>query len=185
MAVGFAFHSEESMAGRDISQNVREWRAEDGRLIALLVRGDFAEYQKFRPFVETAVDQAHLAAAYAGRDPARERRTKAHLTDNELPLQITILNREKGSSVAPHYHVAGRMSQSPTRHQIMLCERGTCKVGIYTKEGKHLDDVTVYPKDFILLCEGHAFEVTGEDTKLIEIKQGPIPETDAQDMVRL
>jgi hypothetical protein len=34
-------------------------------------------------------------------------------------------------------------------------------------------------------CGGHAFEVLGEDTKLIEIKQGPFPETDAQDMVRL
>jgi hypothetical protein len=173
------------MAGRDISKHVREWRAEDGRLIALLVRGDFAEYEMFRPFVQTALDQKHLAPAYAGRDPERERRTKAHLTDDALPLQVTILNREKGSTVAPHYHVADRLPQSPTRHQIMLCERGSCKVGVYTKEGKHLDDVTIYPKDFILLCEGHAFEVLGEDTKLIEIKQGPFPETDAQDMVRL
>lgn len=173
------------MAGRDLSKNVREWRASDGRLIALLVRGAFAEYPEFRPFVETAADQAHLAAAYGGRDPERERRTKAHLTDDGLPMQITILNREKGSTVAPHYHVADRQPQSPTRHQIMLCERGACQVGIYTKEGEHLDDVTIYPKDFILLCEGHAFEVLGEDTKLIEIKQGPFPETDAQDMVRL
>lgn len=173
------------MAGRDISQNVREWRAADGRLIALLIRGDFAEYQQFRPFVETTADRAHLAAAYAGRDPERERRTKAHLTDDHLPLQITILNRQKGAIVAPHYHVADRPPQSPTRHQIMLCERGACQVGIYAKEGEHLDDVTLYPKDFILLCEGHAFKVVGEDTKLIEIKQGPFPETDAQDMVRL
>jgi hypothetical protein len=173
------------MAGRDLSQHVREWRVGDGRLIALLVRGDFAEYAEFRPFVETAADRAHLAAAYGGRDPERERRTKAHLTDDDLPLQITLLNRERGSTVAPHYHVADRPSRSPTRHQIMLCERGACKVGIYTKEGRHLDDVIIYPRDFILLCEGHAFEVVGEDTKLIEIKQGPFPETDAQDMVRL
>lgn len=173
------------MGGQDISKNVREWRASDGRLIALLVRGDFAEYEEFRPFVETAADQAHLAAAYGGRDPERERRTKAHLTEDALPMQITILNREKGSRVAPHYHVADRQPQSVTRHQIMLCERGACKVGIYTKEGEHLDDVTITQRDFILLCEGHAFEVVGDDTKLIEIKQGPFPETDAQDMVRL
>lgn len=173
------------MAGRDISKNVREWRAADGRLIALLVRGEFTEYLQFRPLVETTADRAHLAAAYAGRDPERERRTKAHLTDDDLPLQITILNREKGSTVAPHYHVADRQPQSPTRHQIMLCERGACKVGIYTKEGDHLDDVTLHARDFILLCEGHAIEVVGEDTKLIEIKQGPFPATDAQDMVPL
>ncbi len=173
------------MDARDVSKHVREWRASDGRLIALLVRGDFAEYSEFRPFVETATDQAHLAAAYGGRDAERERRTKAHLTDDDLPLQITILNREQGSTVAPHYHVADRQPLSRTRHQIMVCMRGQCRVGIYTKVGKHLDDITIYAKDFILLCEGHAFEMVGEDTKLIEIKQGPFPETDAQDMVRL
>lgn len=37
------------MAGRDISRNVREWRATHGRLIALLIRADFVEYQEFRP----------------------------------------------------------------------------------------------------------------------------------------
>ena len=31
----------------------------------------------------------------------------------------------------------------------------------------------------------YAFEVTAEDTKLIDLKQGPFPATDAQDRVRL
>ena len=31
----------------------------------------------------------------------------------------------------------------------------------------------------------HGFDVTAEDTKLIDLKQGPFPATNAQDRVRL
>jgi hypothetical protein len=112
--------------------------------------------------------------------------TKAHVTDNELPLQVVILNREKGSKVKPHYHKVLDPLPGESKFQLMMCQRGLGRIGVYTREGDHLRDVDLRPFDFILLLEGHSIEFVEEDTKLLELKQGPFPDGgDAADMVGL
>ena len=39
--------------------------------------------------------------------------------------------------------------------------------------------------DFVLSCEGHSLEFLDPDTKVIEIKMGPFPGSDAADKVDL
>lgn len=164
---------------------IEAYRAADGRLVALYVPGDFTDYTSFPPFVDTPEEQAHLAQAYKVISPQRERETKAHVTADELPLQIVLLNRDPGSYVRPHYHLNDTPALSRTRHQILLCQRGRMRVGLYTKEGLLLGHVTLRPGDFVLCCEGHSLEFLDPDTKVIEIKMGPFPGSDAADKVDL
>ena len=164
---------------------VEAYRAADGRLVGLYIPGDFDDYTSFPPFVATPEEQAHLAQAYKVISPQRERETKAHLTADELPLQIVLLNRDPGSHVRPHYHVNDAPAASPTRHQILICQRGRLRVGLYTKAGERLGHVVLRPGDLVLMCEGHSLKFLDPDTKVIEIKMGPFPGTDEADKVEL
>lgn len=167
------------------TQHVKFFKAGDGRAVAMLVRAGFDEYGQFPPFIETAAERAHLEKAYTPGTFERERDTKAHLTDDEFPLQVILLNRDPGATTKAHYHSVERHPNLPTRHQVLLCQRGAVRVGVYTLDGEHLADVRLGAGDLILMCEGHEVEFLERGTKLIEIKQGPFPETDERDKVML
>ena len=168
------------------SKGVDYYKAADGRVIAIHVKGDFSDYAKFPPYLDTEEAQEHIRTAYAGQDIDEERNTKAHMTDDEIPLQVIVLNRPKGAITKAHYHlVEERPSVNTTRHQILLCQRGKVRVGVFTKEGDYLGDAILNSGDLILMYEGHEVEFLEDDTKLIEIKEGPFPETDDKDKVEL
>ncbi len=168
------------------SDKVTYFKAKDGRTVAVLVRGDLEEYSQFPPKIETEEDKAHVARHYDLSKIDMDTDTKAHITDDELPLQIVLLNREVGSKVRAHYHKVLDPVPGTSKFQLMMCQRGLGRIGVYTREGDHLGDADLKPFDFILLLEGHAIEFVEEDTKLIELKQGPFPDGgDAADMVGL
>ena len=159
---------------------------EDGRIVAIHVRSDFDEFEKFPPFMDSEEELRHVREAYRVADPASERHTKAHITDNAWPLQVIVLQREPGGTTMPHYHVPNEaLPPSPTRHQILICQRGRARIGIFTKEGRAVGDVDLAPDDLVLMLEGHEVEFVEPRTRLIEIKQGPFPGTDADDKVDL
>ncbi len=168
-------------------RTVTYYRApEDGRVVAIHVRGDFDEFERFPPFMDTEAERAHVREAYRVSDPTSERRTKAHITDNAWPLQVIVLEREPGGTTLPHFHVPTEpLPPLPTRHQILLCQRGRARVGVFTREGRWLGDAFLAPHDLILMLEGHEVEFLAPKTRLIEIKQGPFPGTDADDKVDL
>jgi hypothetical protein len=158
--------------------------AEDGRLVAMVVRADFDSYGLFPPFLDTDEERAFVQTAY-DINLERERNTKAHVTPEDFPLQITLLNRDPGSVVKPHYHDVFESPQGKYRHQIMLTLRGRIRIGIYTVDNEHLTDVFLEPGDLILMTEGHQIEFLVPGTRVIEIKQGPIPAAIADEMVVL
>ena len=166
-------------------QGVDYYKASDGRIVAMHIKSDFKDYAAFPPYLDTEEAKAHIRTAYAGQDIEDERNTKAHMTADELPLQIIILNRKKGATTKPHYHIVDERPQNTTRHQIVIVQRGSIKVGIYTKEGDHLGDPILRQNDLILMMEGHEVVFLEDDTKVIEIKEGPFPETDERDKVDL
>ena len=98
-------------------------------------------------------------------------------------MQIVLLNRSPGSIVHPHYHLVTERPKNDTRHQIMFCRRGSIKIGVYSKEGDYAGDTILSSGDLILMYEGHSIEFLEENTKAIEIKEGPFPETDEADKV--
>ncbi len=158
-------------------------KASDGRTIAQVIRNNFDDYAAFPPYLDTEEEKAHLASAYGNIDPEAERKTKAHLTADELPLQIIMLNRDPGAVVKPHYHLVTERPQNVTRHQIMICRAGKMRINVYSKEGEHVTDVLLDPGDLILMFEGHSIEFLEPGTKAIEIKEGPFPESDEADKV--
>ena len=158
-------------------------KASDGRTLAMVVREDFDDYAAFPPYLNTDEERAHLAEAYSGTDPEAERRTKAHLTPDELPLQVILLNRNQGAVVKPHYHLVTKRPENDTRQQIMICRAGKMRIHIYSKEGEYAGAAELNPGDLILMYEGHSIEFLTPGTKVIEIKEGPFPKTDAEDKV--
>ncbi|MBI3127827.1 MAG: hypothetical protein HYZ11_09505 [Candidatus Tectomicrobia bacterium] len=166
------------------SKGVDYYKADDGRIVAMHVKANFQDYDLFPPYLDTEEAKNHIRTAYAGQDPDVERRTKAHMTADELPLQVILLNRPKGATTKAHYHVVEeRPSANTTRHQIMICFKGSARIGVYTKEGQHLGEAVVRAGEFILMCEGHEVEFLEDGTKFLEIKEGPFPETDERDKV--
>jgi hypothetical protein len=166
-------------------EHVRFYLApDDHRTIAIFIGGKFIAFDKFPPFMETKEEIQHVQAAYKVADPTLERTTKAHITDDSWPLQIIMLERQKGAVTLPHYHVPNEpLPPHPTRHQILICQSGRARVGIFTRQGHWLGDAILEPNDLLLMAEGHEVEFLEPNTRLIEIKQGPFPGTDADDKV--
>jgi len=166
-------------------KSVRYFRApDDGRIVAIHIKGDFGEFDRFPPFMEDEDEIRHVREAYKVSDPTLERTTKAHITDDSWPLQIIMLEREPGSTTLPHYHVPNEsLPPLPTRHQVLICQRGSARIGIFTTDGHALGDAVLAANDLILMLEGHEVEFLEPRSRLIEIKQGPFPGTDADDKV--
>jgi hypothetical protein len=56
-------------------------------------------------------------------------------------------------------------------------------VGIYAREGEHIAHVVLTTGDLALLFEGHSIETLEDGTRLLEIKQGPMPSDPFDDNV--
>jgi hypothetical protein len=158
-------------------------RAADGRPLAMVVRHDFDDFTSFPPTFDTQAEREWLQEHYRVASPELERTTKAHLTPDELPLQMTLLNRPAGAFVKPHYHVNEGAAELDTRHQVMVCLTGRARIGIFAKEGDHVTDVDLDAGDLILMYEGHSIETLEDGTRLLEIKQGPMPANPFDDNV--
>ncbi len=154
---------------------VEHVHAADGRPLAMVVRGDFDDFAAHPPTFETPEERDWLVRHYNVSSPERERATKAHLTADELPLQITILNRGAGGFVKPHWHTNETAAESESRHQVMICQRGSARIGVFARDGPHAADIVLRAGDLVLLHEGHSVETLEDGTRLIEIKQGPMP----------
>jgi hypothetical protein len=180
-------HVPEQTLPEEPPEHVEYFRAlDDGRMVAVVLRGDFADYASFPPFVETEAERAHIEAAYSVSDPTAERDGKAHITPHEWPLQVIMLKRDKSAMTHAHYHVLeNELPPMATRHQILICMRGALKVGVFTRQGVHLGDAVLREDDLIIMLEGHQVEFLEEGTKVIEVKQGPFPGSDAADKIDL
>ena len=161
------------------------YRAPGGRPIAMVVRADFDDFASHPPTFEDERERQWLEEHYQVASPELERTTKAHLTPDELPLQITVLNRPAGALVKPHYHTNDRPAESDTRHQVMVCLAGSARIGLFAKEGDHVEDVVLAPGDFVLMFEGHSIETLEDGTRLVEVKQGPMPADPLEDNVAI
>ena len=172
---------------RDTLKHVKYFRApDDRRPVAIFISGQFDEFEKFPPFMETEEEIKHVREAYKIADPLLERTTKAHITDNSWPLQIILLERNPGGTTLPHYHIPTEsLPDLPTRHQILVCQSGKARVGIFTRHGQALGEIVMRPNDLVLLLEGHEVEFLERGTRLVEVKQGPFPGTDADDKIDL
>lgn len=93
-------------------------------------------------------------------------------TSTDNPIQLGILKHRKSVEIRPHVH------KSSTRvidsvQEVLYIQYGKVKVDFYDEDGeKVMSDVLNRGDTILLIAGGHGFKIL-EDSKMIEVKQGP------------
>lgn len=95
-------------------------------------------------------------------------------TENDFPVQMGYMNREKGYTIARHKHSPVNTHPiSGMSQEILIIRSGKIKVDIYSTMDEWISTVVVESGDVIMFLKGgHGFEML-EASEFLEIKQGP------------
>ena len=94
------------------------------------------------------------------------------VTSKESPLQVGLIGRKKGENIQPHIHKPVTRTIEYTQEFIHIT-KGRVVVDFYDVDGSKIKSATLKSGDSILLTGGgHGFQML-EDTRMIEVKQGP------------
>jgi len=94
------------------------------------------------------------------------------LSKEDYPLQLAVSLYDKGMSVMPHIHLRQDITINNIQ-EVVHIDRGKARVNLYDSEGNKITSRDLSGGDTIFLISGgHGLEIL-EDTKVIEVKQGP------------
>jgi hypothetical protein len=94
------------------------------------------------------------------------------LSKKEYPLQLGISSYKKGDKIKAHLHIQREIRINRVQ-EVVHIESGRIVADLYDLNGEKFKSVELLTGDTIFLIDGgHRFEML-EDTKIIEIKQGP------------
>jgi hypothetical protein len=94
------------------------------------------------------------------------------LSKQDFPLQLGISSYKKGGEIKAHFHIENETKINKIQ-EIVHIESGKTRVNLYNLNGKKFKSVMLSMGDTIFFVDGgHGFEIL-EDTKIIEVKQGP------------
>ncbi len=93
-------------------------------------------------------------------------------TPKEYNLQVGVHIRPAGEVIAAHVHKSIAEPVDLPIQEFLYVERGRLRVDLFDREEELFSTVEVGAGDSILLLMGHKIELL-EDTKIIEVKQGP------------
>ncbi len=94
------------------------------------------------------------------------------VTEDEFGLQVGVHIQDKGFEAKPHKHLPFEELRDLKVQEMFYVKKGRIKIGLYDDEGKKIRDVEGNAGDTLILNSGHSF-LCLEDSKFIEIKQGP------------
>jgi hypothetical protein len=93
-------------------------------------------------------------------------------TPNNFSQQLGYLPHKKNTIIKPHVHLHKKREVFYTQ-EVLFIKEGKVKVNFYDSNEKHVFSEIIERGDFVLLCGGgHGFEII-EDSRMVEIKQGP------------
>jgi quercetin dioxygenase-like cupin family protein len=93
-------------------------------------------------------------------------------TPGEFSQQVGILIHKKGKTVKRHRHKLVRREILRTKEVLVVLE-GKMRVDVYNNRAQKLKTVILNSGDAIILARGgHGVKIL-EDSKIIEVKQGP------------
>lgn len=108
-------------------------------------------------------------------DVASTSENKEFHTSNDLNFQIGTFNLDKGEVLQRHVHLENSRTINNTS-EVLIVLKGSIMIEIYDSSKNFVDKVKVASDQIISFFQGgHSFEVL-DDTKFIEIKQGPYNE---------
>jgi hypothetical protein len=89
--------------------------------------------------------------------------------------QVGIWGYDKGHKLAPHVHLNTPRMVARTQ-EVIFIKNGRLRADIYNEDRKYLTSVELTKGDTaILLRGGHGYEILEDNTKVLEIKNGPYP----------
>ena len=105
------------------------------------------------------------------------------VTAENNPLQVGVLMHPQGFKIKPHIHRTSRKIINSIQ-EVLHVAYGRVGVNFYDDKGEQIGSAVINMGDTILLIAGgHGFDIL-EDSKIIEVKQGPYEGTE-QDKKRL
>lgn len=94
------------------------------------------------------------------------------MTPDDYSQQLAYMHHPSGHEITPHFHNKVIREVHYTQ-EVLVIKQGRLKVDFYDLECNYIESRILEAGDIILLCAGgHGFEVL-EETKMVEIKQGP------------
>jgi len=94
------------------------------------------------------------------------------VSKQDFPLQLGISSYKKGATIKAHFHIEKEIRINKIQ-EVVHIKRGRTMVNLYGLDGKKFKSVELSEGDTIFFVDGgHGFEML-EDTKIIEVKQGP------------
>ena len=94
------------------------------------------------------------------------------ITTEDNPLQLGVLKHQKGSKIKPHIHRSSSRTVNEIQ-EVLHIAYGKVEAEFYESAGKKVGSTILNSGDTILLLSGgHGFNIL-EDSKIIEVKQGP------------
>ena len=94
------------------------------------------------------------------------------VSKEDYPLQLGISSYRKGGTIKAHFHIEKEIRINKIQ-EVVHIKSGRTIVNLYDLNGKKFKSIELSEGDTILFVDGgHGFEML-EDTKIIEVKQGP------------
>jgi len=94
------------------------------------------------------------------------------VTPENFPLQLGISKYKKDSTIKPHIHKKIKRVIEITQEMVYI-EKGKVSIDFYDNDGRIISSETLESGDIVFFAQGgHGFKII-EDTKIIEVKQGP------------
>jgi len=94
------------------------------------------------------------------------------ITSRDNPLQLGILKHHQGFKIKPHTHKSSSRTIDEVQ-EVLYIAYGKVEAEFYESSGKKIGSTVLNSGDTVLLLSGgHGFNIL-EDSKMIEVKQGP------------
>jgi hypothetical protein len=94
------------------------------------------------------------------------------VTKPESPLQLGISSYKNGEEIKAHFHIEREIKINKNQ-EVVHIKSGKTRVDLYDSKRDKIKSVELSAGDTIFFVDGgHGFEMI-EDTKILEVKQGP------------
>ncbi len=101
-----------------------------------------------------------------------DREGLSFVTEDNYGLQVGIHKQPKGFEAKPHIHIPFEELKNLEVQEMFYVEKGKIQIGLYDEQDNKVTDVTGNEGDIMIIISGHSLQCL-EDSKFIEIKQGP------------
>ena len=120
----------------------------------------------------TKIMDGNLVLAIIVRDADWEDGLNFISSENDYQ-QVGTWGYNRGQKLSPHIHLIEPREVRRTQ-EVIFVKSGCIRVSIYTEKEEFLKSVELKKGDTIVLLNGgHGYEILEDDTKVLEIKNGP------------